>query len=88
MAGVVAATNTVTKAIVTGRYVPSQKGTQLLIDPDNFKYRKHKPNAAGNLVFYKCQKRFDKNVNCQATAVLNPESMEIVRVTNSHNHRS
>ena len=38
-----------------------------IVDPNNFKYRKHKSNTAGDLIYYKCQKRFDKSFNCQAT---------------------
>ena len=75
--------------LFVGQYVTGQKGrSPLLMDPHSFKYRKHKSNSRGSLVFYKCQKRFDKDLKCRATAVLNPETMKIVRITNEHNHCS
>jgi FLYWCH zinc finger domain len=65
-------------------FVPSQKGTQLLQDENNFLYRVNKANGDGSRVYYNCVKRF--SLKCTATAVVLPEAGVIDKINNEHNH--
>ena len=68
-------------------WIPSQKRTtNLLLDENNFKYRIYRDNAAGDMTWYRCVKRFDKDVKCPTTATLRKEDLIIVSLTAPHNH--
>jgi hypothetical protein len=71
---------------MAGTFVPSQKGTQLLQDSDNFRYRINKYNSDGSRAWYYCVKR--KLLKCPATAVFIPEEGVIEKILSEHNHGS
>ena len=68
-------------------WIPSQKRTtNLLLDENNYKYRIYRDNAASDMTWYRCVKRFDKDVKCPTTATLRKEDLIIVSLTAPHNH--
>jgi len=67
-------------------FTPSQKGTPLLVDENNHKYRIHHKNIAGTIATYRCVLRNSKM--CPATASLNLSTNRIVKYTYSHAHSS
>jgi hypothetical protein len=69
---------------VEARFVPSQKGTMLLRDENNFNHRIHKKNMDGTKAYYKCVKK--DSAKCLAMAVLHIASSKIVAVMHEHVH--
>jgi hypothetical protein len=68
------------------KFVPSQKGTQLLQDCENFTYRIHEKNIKNNTANYRCTKKIA--AKCPAVAVLDLGSSQIVKILHHHSHTS
>jgi hypothetical protein len=69
---------------VEARFVPSQKGTMLLRDENNFNYRIHQKNTDDTKAYYKCVKK--DSAKCPAMAVLHIASSQIVAIMHEHVH--
>jgi hypothetical protein len=67
-------------------FVPSQKGTLLLMDENNHKYRIGYKNLDHTIATYTCVQRIAKK--CPAKALLHIESSRIVKFKHNHCHSS
>jgi hypothetical protein len=65
-------------------FVPSQKGTLLLMDENNHKYRIGYKNLDHTIATYTCVQRNAKK--CPAKALLHIESIRIVKFKHNHCH--
>lgn len=57
---------------------PSQRGGNLLLDPEGYAYANTRDYGKGTRAHYRCIKR--KTLNCPASAVLDTENNFIVKV--------
>lgn len=67
-------------------FTPSQKGTLLLVDDDNYRYRIHEKNVDGTIGTYRCILR--QSMMCPALAKLDLNKKRIVKFIHSHIHSS
>ena len=70
-----------------GTWVPSQKGTNLLKDPDGFRYRKFREIKSG--ITYRCNKK--DSLGCPAVALIDKCTItdclvDILEINHLHNH--
>ena len=70
-----------------GTFVYSQKGTNLLRDPDGYRYRTYRTISDGTVTSMRCVKQ-KPPTKCAAVAYMlnGTDPPEILRITNQHNH--
>ena len=70
-----------------GTFVSSQKGTNLLRDPDGYRYRTYRTISDGTVTSMRCVKQRTPT-KCAAVAYMlnGTDPPEILRITNQHNH--
>jgi hypothetical protein len=70
----------------SARFVPSQKGTNLLQDANNYTYRIHNKCEKKKIADYRCTRRM--SAKCPAVATLDLEMNMIVKILHEHVHTS
>jgi hypothetical protein len=68
------------------RFVPSQKGTNLLQDANNYTYRIHDKCEKKKIANYRCTRRM--SAKCPAVATLDLETNMIMKILHEHVHMS